>query len=81
MDYKDNIIMYVSSNWVDCQEAKSFFAENKIPVLYKNIADEENRKELFDKYNFMVVPAIIIGDEIFSGFAWNKEKLIEKLKL
>jgi hypothetical protein len=29
----------------------------------------------------MVVPAIIIGDEIFSGFAWNKEKLIEKLKL
>lgn len=78
---KDSVTMYTSDTWADCQEAKSFFAENKIEVVYKNISEKQNRDELKNKYKRMAVPTIIIGDRAILGFTENRDEITEILKL
>lgn len=77
---KGGIIMYTSDTWDDCKEAKSYFADNQIDVIYKNISEKKNRNELIKKYNRMAVPTIIIENKIFLGFAENREEIARLLK-
>ena len=42
--FNKDIIMYSDSMWMDCQEAKSFFAKSGIDVKVKDIENEEIRE-------------------------------------
>lgn len=75
------ITMYTSDTWPDCSEAKSFFADNQIDIIYKNIADKHNKDELRIKYKTMVVPTFVIGKKVIVGFADNRDEIIELLKM
>lgn len=75
------IIMYSDSMWMDCQEAKSFFAENGTNVIVKDISHEEIKEEMKEKFNRVMVPMIIIKGKTFIGFNDNKveiQKLLSK---
>lgn len=76
----DKVIMYTSDTCADCQAAKRFFDEHQIEVQYKNIAEEQNRNELKNKYGRMAVPTIIIGDRVTLGFAENRDEITKLLK-
>lgn len=60
---------------MDCQEAKSFFAENGIDVIVKDIANEEIREEMKEKFNRVMVPVILIKGKTFIGFNHNKAEI------
>jgi glutaredoxin len=60
---------------MDCQEAKSFFAENGIDVIVKDIANEEIRGEMKEKFNRVMVPVIMIKGKAFIGFNDNKTEI------
>lgn len=55
--------------------------ENKIEIEYKNISEKQNRDELKNKYKRMAVPTIVIGNRVILGFAENRDKITEILKL
>lgn len=75
------VVMYISDTCADCHAAKRFFSEQGIEIQYKNIAEEQNREELMNKYRRMAVPTIIIGDKVILGFAENKDEIMKLLKL
>jgi glutaredoxin len=55
--------------------AKSFFEENKINVKIKDIANEDIREEMKNKFNRVMVPVIIIKNMVFIGFEDNEQKI------
>ena len=84
---KPMVIIYTLSTCPHCLAAKSYFIENNIAFVNREVdSDSENMSELifiYDKMNVPEnqrgVPLILIGDDIkLQGF--NKEKVQEALK-
>jgi len=61
---------------MDCDAAKSYFAERGIEYVEKNIATSSKaRRELLRLSGFAAVPTIVIGREVIWGFAANWERI------
>ena len=73
--FDKDIIMYSNYMWTDCQNAKSFFAENGLNLKVKDISNEDIREEMKGKFNRVMVPVIIIKGNVFIGFDDNKDEI------
>jgi glutaredoxin len=60
---------------MDCQKAKSFFAEHNIDITIKDISNSEIINEMKKKYNRVMTPTIVISGETFIGFEQNIDKI------
>jgi glutaredoxin 3 len=61
---------------MDCDAAKSYFAERGIEYVEKNIATSSKaRRELLRLSGIAAVPTIVIGREVIWGFAANRERI------
>lgn len=77
------VIIYTLPDCGDCKQAKDFLAENEIPYEEKSVRDPENLNEMTEKYKRLMVPTIIMGDEVYTGFSSNRLVIafaIDKLK-
>lgn len=57
------ITLYGSNSCIYCSRAKEWLEKHKLKFIYKDIADETNRKE-FEGYNIFGVPlAVVVNKE------------------
>ena len=73
--FDKDIIMYSDAMWLDCQMAKSFFAQNGINIKVKDIVNEDVREEMKKRFNRVMTPVIIIKGKTFIGFDENKTEI------
>ena len=80
------IIIYSTPYCGFCQAAKRLLDDLKVPFDDVDLAgDDELREKLSEKYHWMTVPMIVIGDEFIGGFddlkkLHNDGSLAEKLE-
>ncbi|MBU1670266.1 MAG: heavy metal translocating P-type ATPase [Actinobacteria bacterium] len=75
------IKIYFSTTCPDCAAAKKQFEEWGVPYEALDIEEGENAVEMFESYHTAVVPTIVIGDEVFMGFARNRADIERRLEL
>ncbi|MEX0649511.1 MAG: glutaredoxin domain-containing protein [Candidatus Andersenbacteria bacterium] len=75
-----NVLIYSTPSCGWCARAKTYFTENNVQYMEKNVAaDEAARSEMLEKSGQMGVPVIDIDGQIVIGF--NQPKLAELLGL
>ena len=68
----NNVILYGASWCPGCRTAKSYFKDNNIPFIYKDVDEHVNAVELQAR-GISSIPMIIIKEEVIVGF--NAEKI------
>lgn len=90
---KKSLTLFTRPMWTDCQEAKEFLSQNKIPYEEINVQGVPDReKELKEITGTIIVPAFIFTNtklmfikqkKVLIGFENNRieiEKLVERIK-
>lgn len=68
----DTVILYTQPDCPPCEITKKFFQEHQISYVEKNIkTDAKAKKELMVTYQSFSTPTVIIGTDVFRGFALN----------
>jgi len=62
-------VIYTTPTCPYCIRAKDLFKEMGVEYEEKNVLDnQEEHSKLAEKYNWMTVPMIFIGDEFVGGY-------------
>ncbi|WP_195574471.1 glutaredoxin family protein [Paenibacillus sp. 1001270B_150601_E10] len=65
----------------DCNYAKRFLKENGIPYTDYNCEEHvQYAREVLELTGKQIVPTIVIGDQVFIGFADNLQKISDLVK-
>jgi P-type Cu+ transporter len=80
MQPAEKVIIYFSTTCPDCARAKAQFEEWGVEYDGRNIEEGDYAVELYEQYSSTVVPTIIIGEEVFIGFAREHDKIVSALK-
>lgn len=65
----------------DCNYAKRFFKENGIPYADYNCEDNvQYAREVLELTGKQIVPTIVIGDQVFIGFAEHLQEISDLVK-
>jgi glutaredoxin len=71
--------IYTSKNCPHCGTAKEFLKKKGLEIEEINIdKDDKTFEEFKKKFNVLMVPVIVIGDNTIFGF--NKEKIEETIQ-
>ena len=74
------ITVYHSPTCPDCANARKQFAEWGIELFEKDINEPEVGRELLEELGVSVVPTIVIGERVFTGFARNRDEIARALE-
>lgn len=65
----DKTINIYTTNWCPaCNNAKTFFHNNKIPYIEHNVEEDPEARKRFDELGAVGVPYIVIGNGSVTGF-------------
>tara|TARA_B100001971_G_C17665781_1_gene275053 strand:- start:223 stop:453 length:231 start_codon:yes stop_codon:yes gene_type:complete len=73
------VIVYSTKTCPWCIKVKEFLKTNKVSFIEKDVSNEKNAKEMFEKSKQRSVPVIDIDGEIIVGFDESKLKKVLKL--
>ncbi len=75
-----HVIIYTQPTCMECRAAKGLLAQKGIPYVERDVAtDPAALAELRDRLGRMTTPTLIIGNEVFVGFAANRAEIEERL--
>lgn len=77
--HKPDVTVYFSPTCADCAEAKRQLDMLGVTYTARDITDSEVARELLDGYGSSITPTIVVGDEVFRGFARQRTKIMESL--
>lgn len=73
------VIVYSTKTCPWCIKVKEFLKTNKVSFIEKDVSNEKNAKEMFEKSKQRSVPVIDIDGEIIVGSDESKLKKVLKL--
>jgi len=62
-------ILYTSERCLACQKEKRFLEIYNIPFEEKSIGDPQNAQEMVKVSGQFIVPVLVIGGKVISGFS------------
>src|SRR5450759_1757674 len=74
------VTIYFSATCADCKQAKEQFGKWGIAYDARDIANPEVSRELLEEHGSGTVPTIIIGDQVFIGYARNHAAIVKALE-
>ena len=74
------VTIYFSATCPDCKQAKKQFDEWGIPYDTRDIADPDVSRELLEEHGSGTAPTIVIGDQVFIGYARNHAAIVKALE-
>ena len=73
------VIVYSTKTCPWCIKVKEFLKTNKVSFIEKDVSNEKNAKEMFEKSKQRSVPVIDVDGEIIIGSDESKLKKVLKL--
>ena len=77
---KSKVTIYFSTTCPDCAQAKKQFAKWGIAYEGRDIEEGDNAALMYERYSSTIVPTIIIGGEMFLGFAREHARIVAALE-
>lgn len=77
---ESKVVIFFSTTCPDCARAKKQFDEWGIAYEGRNIEEGDNAARMYERYSSTVVPTIIIGGEVFMGFAREYARIVAALE-
>lgn len=74
------VTIYFSATCPDCKQAKKQFDEWGIPYDARDIANPDVSRELLEDHGSGMAPTIIIGDQVFIGYARNHAAIVKAVE-
>ena len=76
---KRDVIIYFSPTCADCAEAKRQLDMLGVTYEGRDVSDPDVARELMDVHGSSITPTLVIGTEIFRGFARQRTSIMEAL--
>jgi Cu+-exporting ATPase len=76
---KAKVVIYYSPTCADCAEAKRQLEMLGVAYEARDISEEDVARELLEKHGSSITPTIIVGDQVFRGFARQRTAVMEAL--
>ncbi|ACX64300.1 glutaredoxin family protein [Paenibacillus sp. FSL H8-0457] len=81
IDITEPLKIYTIPTCSDCHHAKRYFKEQQVPYTeYDCTQNPEYPEEVRRLTGKQIVPTIVIGDNVFIGFADNFQEIRELIK-
>jgi len=73
------VVIYFSPTCSDCAEAKRQLEMLGVAYEARDVSEEEVARELLDERGSSITPTIVVGDQVFRGFARQRTAVMEAL--
>jgi glutaredoxin-like protein NrdH len=75
-----SVIIYSTNDCIECEYVKRFMIEEEVAFEVRDISVSNDYKREVEKYGFLGVPVIVIGETAVKGFTPEMIELVQNAK-
>lgn len=77
---KEKVIVYSTQNCVECDVVKQWLTKEEVPFEVRDVLASPEYQAEVEKFGFLGVPVIVVGDKAVKGFNPDLVQLIEEAR-